>query len=100
MPPLPPHNTSYNQRIAWPGRNSLCNDDRHFVKQQIREDRRPHETQMLRSDVRRRLSGSLDGRVAPNAIQLAVGLVNRVGIEAIITGGRHESIDHAVSKRY
>src|SRR6202051_3518155 len=52
---------------------------------------------MLGSDVRRRLSSSLDRCVAANAIQFAIGLVNCIRIKAV-TAGRHASVDQAVSK--
>ena len=77
--------------------NSFRIDDRPFVQQQIGEDRRPDETQIMSPDVRRRLSGPLDGYVAANAIQFAIGLVNRMRIQAIAAHG-HGVRQHAVGK--
>src|SRR6516225_6161869 len=54
---------------------------------------------MLRPHLGRRLTGSADRYMAADAVQLAIGLINRVVI-APVTPGLHSAADGAVGKRH
>ena len=67
------------------------------MQEQIRENRRPNEAKMFGSHGRRRLPGSLNGGVTADTVQLAICLVDRVGITSISFVG-HAARNHAVGE--
>src|SRR5437868_4994253 len=69
------------------------------MQEQIRKNRRPHETEMLGSHLGRRLSSALNWCMATDAIQFAIRLVDRVRITSISAIG-HAIWNHPVGKRH
>src|SRR5262249_40426778 len=70
-----------------------------MVEEQVRQDRRPHVGEMLRSYIGRRLTGFADGYMAADAVQLAIGLIDRI-VVASVAPGLHRTADSAVGKRH
>ena len=69
------------------------------MKEQVRKDRRPHIGEMLGPYIGRRLTGLADRYMAADAVQLAIGLIDRI-VVAPVTPGLHRAADSAVGKRH
>ena len=69
-----------------------------MVEEQVRKDRRPHVGEMLRPHIGRRLTGFTDRYMAADAVQFAIGLIDRI-VVAAVAPRLHRAADSAVGKR-
>jgi hypothetical protein len=69
-----------------------------MMEEQVRKDRRPHVGEMLRPHIGWRLTGFADRYMAADAVQLAIGLIDRIVI-APVAPGLYGAADSALGKR-